>query len=384
MAQQGQGGSNIPGDRGSMAPLDRQSFAKKFGGFALLIAAMLFAAYIFADSEKKKKTETEDPDGRITAPSVRGLDLKEPNLEPPPEPEPLPPSEPERITIAEMTPPPEDDSILQRRMSSGFSSLANNRNNSPAESGNTLPSSFTMTTAPAEAAPPATTDSYDGQGVAKVTASRINNRSLLLTQGAKIPCTLETALDSSVPGMTSCIVSQDVYSSDGLVRLIDRGSKLNGRYDSDLKLGQVRIAIVWDRLETPEGVLVNLSSPSTDPLGRAGASGWVDTHFWERFGHAIMFSLVSDGFQYLNYKQARNDNPKYFNDTEAAAQEMAKIALEHEIDLKPTLHKNQGDPIMVFLNKDLSFETVYDLDFGNKGFSLKQQYEDMMRAHSRK
>lgn len=241
-----------------------------------------------------------------------------------------------------------------------------------------------MTTAPAEAAPPATTDSYDGQGVAKVTASRINNRSLLLTQGAKIPCTLETALDSSVPGMTSCIVSQDVYSSDGLVRLIDRGSKLNGRYDSDLKLGQVRIAIVWERLETPEGVLVNLSSPSTDPLGRAGASGWVDTHFWERFGHAIMFSLVSDGFQYLNYKQARNDNPKYFNDTEAAAQEMAKIALEHEIDLKPTLHKNQGDPIMVFLNKDLSFETVYNLDFGNKGFSLKQQYEDMMRAHSRK
>lgn len=381
MAQSGTGqnnnGSNLPGDRGSMAPLSRQTFGRKASGVAMLVGGLIFGSYlIFGENSRKRATTEEDSSTRISAPAVRNLDLPQEPLEPEPEPLPPPPQPEEIITMSELRPTVPDDSVIKRRMSSGFDSLSSSNNNTPAPPATASISPPAQPTLPE--APTAAVQEYDSQGVAKVTASRIGNRSLILTQGAKIPCTLETALDSSVPGMTSCIISQDVYSSDGKVRLIDRGSKLNGRYDSEIKTGQVRIAITWERLETPEGVLVNLSSPSTDPLGRAGASGWVDTHFWDRFGHAIMFSLVSDGFQYLNYKQQRNGNPNYFNDTEAAAQDMAKIALENEIDMKPTLHKNQGDPIMVFLNKDLSFEEVYELDLGNHK-TPRQEFKDMWR-----
>lgn len=253
--------------------------------------------------------------------------------------------------IKQNAPPeePKEDEILKRKMEGGFSTVGKKLSNTskqivePQDNSNTITVNELLSNK----------NDYNGQGVAKISASRIKDRSLLLTQGSKIPCTLETALDSTVPGMTSCIIANDIYSADGKVRLIDRGSKLNGRYESDIKQGKARIAILWERLETPEGVLIALNSPSTDTLGRAGATGYIDKHFWERFGNAIMLSLVSDAFQYIDSR--RTNNTDRFKDTEQSMKDMATIALENEINIAPTLHKNQGEPIMVFLNKDLSF-----------------------------
>lgn len=359
----------VAGDRGSMESLDRHAGSKRLVGGLLAGVAILFVAYHTFSESPQRKSATGGGSGRITAPIPPNLDLPEPQTATAPPPP--PPQEEEIITLGELraSAPPIDDSIVKRRMEGGFNTLGNvptSTNTRPSSADSITQDDPTIAPPIREAQGNSRVSDYDTQGVAKAVASRIGNRSLILTQGAKVPCTLETALDSSVPGMTSCIVSQDIYSSDGLVRLIDRGSKLNGRYNSEMKIGQVRIAIVWERLETPEGVLINLSSDGIDTLGRAGTGGWVDTHFWERFGHAIMFSLVSDGFQYINNLQSKNNNPRYFSDTEKAGQDMARIALEHEIDLKPTLHKNQGEPIMVFLNKDLSFEDVYELDIGKQ------------------
>ena len=47
------------------------------------------------------------------------------------------------------------------------------------------------------------------------------------------------------------------------------------------------------------------------------------------------------------------------------AKNMANTALEKFIDIKPTLYKNQGDIVGIYVNRDVDFSKVYKLSKGN-------------------
>jgi type IV secretion system protein VirB10 len=194
-------------------------------------------------------------------------------------------------------------------------------------------------------------------------ASLIKDRSFIITRGTFLDCALETAISSDVPGMTSCRLTRNVYSSDGKVLMLDRGSRIIGQYQGGLERGKARIFVLWNRVETPNGVIIDIDSPGTGPLGRAGHTGYIDTHFWERFGGAIMLSLIGDVGNYLVSKanNSSGDTINFGNTTETG-QDAAALALEHSIDIPPTLIKNQGDHINVFVARDLDFRGVYDLE----------------------
>lgn len=195
-------------------------------------------------------------------------------------------------------------------------------------------------------------------------ASLIADRNMFITKGTFLDCALETAISSDVPGMTSCRITRDVYSTSGKVLLLERGSRIVGQYQSGLQRGQARIFVLWTRVETPNGVVVTLDSPGTDALGRSGHSGYIDSHFWERFGGAIMLSLIDDVGTWVANEAAPNDggnNQIQFGSTAEAAQNSAGIALENSINIPPTLVKHQGDHINVFVARDLDFRGVYDL-----------------------
>ena len=108
-----------------------------------------------------------------------------------------------------------------------------------------------------------------------------------------IPAVLETALDSDLPGYTRAVVSRDVRGFDGSTVLIPRGSRLIGQYKSGVALGQSRVFVIWTRVIRPDGVSVQIGSPATDPLGRAGLDGKVDNHFFTRFGGSILLSVMN-------------------------------------------------------------------------------------------
>ena len=194
-------------------------------------------------------------------------------------------------------------------------------------------------------------------------AGIIANRNMILAKGAFIDCVLETRIDSTVPGMTSCIVTRNIYSDNGKVLLIERGSKITGEYQSDMKQGQARIFVLWNRIKTPHGVTVNLDSPGTDPLGGSGMPGYVNRHFAERFGAAILLSMIDDAFATAaNLAQKSRDNQTIvYQSTSSSANDMATEALRHTINILPTLYKNQGERINVLVARDLSFEGVYDV-----------------------
>lgn len=194
-----------------------------------------------------------------------------------------------------------------------------------------------------------------------VQAATLGNRDFLLTQGTFLDCTLETNLDSTVPGLTKCIVTRNIYSTSQRVILIERGTKIIGQYQGGIKQGQARIFVLWTRAETPHGVIVDLNSPGTDTLGGAGLPGFVDTHFWDRFGAALLISVIEDAFGVLQAGQSNGGAVALTTNTQQASQDLAKTALQASINIPPTLYKNHGEQINILVSRDLDFSTVYNL-----------------------
>jgi len=125
---------------------------------------------------------------------------------------------------------------------------------------------------------------------ASARAQILPTRRFLLAKGAFIDCTLETAIDSTLPGMTTCITATDTFSSDGTVVLLERGTKLIGETRGQVRQGVARVFVLWTEARTPTGIVVPLDSPGADELGRSGLAGEVNRHFWDRFGAAILIS----------------------------------------------------------------------------------------------
>lgn len=190
-----------------------------------------------------------------------------------------------------------------------------------------------------------------------VQAQMLPDRNFLLTKGTYLDCALETAIDSTVPGITSCRLTRDIYSENGRVVLLDKGSKIVGEFRGGLKQGDARIFVLWTRATTPKGVSVNLDSPGADSLGRAGHEGYVDTKFWTRFGSAIMFSLIDDLMPYAADK-ATNGEIVLKNTTDSAG-DTAKTIVQSTVNIPPRLVKNQGEHIIVVLGRDIDFRSVY-------------------------
>lgn len=166
--------------------------------------------------------------------------------------------------------------------------------------------------------------------------------------------------------MTACVVTRNIYSDNGKVLLVERGSTISGEYQSNMRQGMARIFVLWSRIKTPNGVVINLDSPGTDPLGGAGLPGYIDNHFWQRFGGALMLSLVDDVARYATQGTNNNSGQINFSSTGEATQNMAAEALKNTINIPPTLYKNQGEQVGVYIARDLDFSSVYDVAATNQ------------------
>ena len=192
-----------------------------------------------------------------------------------------------------------------------------------------------------------------------IPVQRLPNRRLLLAKGAFIDCTLETAIDSALAGMTTCITATDTFGADGKVVLLERGTKLIGETRGQLQQGATRLFVLWNEARTPTGVVVPLASPGADELGRAGLSGTVNRHFWERFGAAILISTINGVVQSAVQSNSRGAGTVVYNPT--GSQDVLTEVLKNTINIPPTVIKQQGDRIQVLVARDLDFRSVYEL-----------------------
>jgi type IV secretion system protein VirB10 len=192
-----------------------------------------------------------------------------------------------------------------------------------------------------------------------VSAKVLPTQRLLLPKGAFLDCTLETAIDSSLPGMTTCVLATDTFSADGSVVLLERGTKLVGETRGQVRAGTARVFVLWTEARTPKGVVVALASGGTDELGRSGLPGKANRHFFERFGAAILVSVIDGAVQAAAQAQGEGDDTVVVNPT-SSSQVMTEV-LKSTISIPPTVVKPQGDRIAIVVARDLDFRTVYEL-----------------------
>ena len=189
-------------------------------------------------------------------------------------------------------------------------------------------------------------------------ASRLGDLSTTIIEGTVIAAVLETALNSDLPGYVRAVVTREVRGFDGSEVLVPRGSRLIGQYKSGVALGQSRTFVIWTRMIRPDGVTIELSAPATDGLGRGGLDGDVDTHFFERFGGAVLLSLLNLG---VGAAVDAGDTNIVIASTRAGVDAGAS-AVTSGVNIAPTVTVPQGAPVRVFVSQDLDFSTVGSVD----------------------
>ena len=203
-----------------------------------------------------------------------------------------------------------------------------------------------------------------GSGTPRVMAAQLGNRSLTLARGTAFSCVLKTRLVSATSGLLGCQVQRHVYSDDGRVLLIERGSHLDGEYRiTSLRPGVVRIPVLWTRIRTPLGVTVDIESPGTGMLGESGIDGHVDNRWWERIGAAMLLSLIDDAVKLVIQDQSsdRQAGTVILPSSTSNTSKLAEKVLDSTINTPPLIYRNQGGVVGIYVARDVDFSTVYEL-----------------------
>lgn len=188
----------------------------------------------------------------------------------------------------------------------------------------------------------------------------------LVRQGAVIPCTLLTGINSDLPGLVQAQVSQDVYDSpNGRHILIPKGSKVVGQYASAPMMGQERLMMAFNRVIFPDGKAMDLGAMVGSGLdGYSGFSADVDNHFMRMMGNAILLGGVTAGISLSVDDKRDDDGDLTINGalSQSLGQSIGRVltnVIERNMNMAPTLKVKPGFSFNVTLVKDIYFSQPY-------------------------
>jgi type IV secretory pathway VirB10-like protein len=188
--------------------------------------------------------------------------------------------------------------------------------------------------------------------------------------GTVIPAVLMTGINSDLPGMIIATVRENVYDSvTGSHLLIPQGAKLIGQYESDIRMGQNRVMIGFNKMQLPDGGTIDLQGiPASDPAGYAGFADQVDNHFWKIFGQSLLWAIINAGAQMgQNQGDYTFSNEDYGSQAQdelsASMQETADAIVRRNLNIAPTLKIRPGYRFNVMVVNDLVFPGTYDGKF---------------------
>jgi type IV secretory pathway VirB10-like protein len=178
----------------------------------------------------------------------------------------------------------------------------------------------------------------------------------VLHQGKVIPAVLARGLNSDLPGVVVATTAVDVFDSLGHgIKLIPKGSSAVGRYSADIRDGQQRVLIAFERLILPDGRSFDLpAAPGSDLNGRGGVPGDVNNHYLRRFGASLLIAIVADRTQ----KPATGTFVNSSGPQDAAGQVMVDVSrsvLERSARIQPTITVAAGTRINIEVTNDMLF-----------------------------
>lgn len=186
--------------------------------------------------------------------------------------------------------------------------------------------------------------------------------------GTIIPAALVTGINSDLPGQVIANVTEAVYdTATGSFLLIPQGSRLIGRYDSQVSFGQRRVLLVWTRLILPDTSSISLDRlPGINPAGYAGLEDGVDWH-WDRIlAGAALSTLLGVGAELAAPDRSSSDGKVIIATRQSAQDTVNQVGQEitkRNMSIQPTLTIRPGFPMRVMVNKDLILRPYQPLFF---------------------
>ena len=189
--------------------------------------------------------------------------------------------------------------------------------------------------------------------------------------GTVIAGALVTGIKSDLPGDVIATVTEPVYdTATGKFLLIPQGSRILGKYNSQVSYGQSRVQVVWNRIILPDTSSLKLDNlAGTDPAGYAGLEDGVDWH-WDRvFAGAALTTLLGVGAELAAPENRQNGNRIVIARRDSAQDSINQVGQEmtrRNMNIQPTLTERPGLPVRIIVNRDLVLRP-YQPMFFNRG-----------------
>lgn len=199
-----------------------------------------------------------------------------------------------------------------------------------------------------------------------VQARLFPDQNLMIPKGRQAGCVLTTRIDDQLPGYTSCVLAEDLFSDNGKTLLLEHGSEIWGEYGTLGQPGLTRIAVNWVRVKTRDGITVDLSSPGTDALGGSGLPGHYNPRWGERIGAAVLLSLVKDVTTAIINNQSKSGGTTVSvappgQNTIGGSGNIADQVVRETLRVRPNVTLAEGTRISIYVARDLDFRPVYEL-----------------------
>ena len=185
-----------------------------------------------------------------------------------------------------------------------------------------------------------------------------------LAPGAtKLPCLIETAINSDVEGYFTAKISANVYdTATGRHLLVPQGSTMLGHdQSSTLLYGNERLPTISLTLALPDGRSVDLGhAPVTDQQGVAGLTGRVNQHYWRLFGAVFIGGALRGGMQALHVATAQAGGAgQVASGIAATGNQATQQRLGRALDTRPTIEVDAGQLCNVLLIKPLHLPAMW-------------------------
>ena len=191
--------------------------------------------------------------------------------------------------------------------------------------------------------------------------------------GTVIAGALVTGIKSDLPGDVIATVTEPVYdTATGRFLLIPQGSRILGKYNSQVSYGQSRVQVVWNRIILPDTSSLTLDNlAGTDPAGYAGLEDEVDYHWGRIFAGAALTTLLGVGAELAAPENRQDGNRIIIAGRDSAQDSINQVGQEmtrRNLNIQPTLTERPGLPVRIIVNRDLVLRPYQPLFF-NRGTS---------------
>jgi type IV secretion system protein VirB10 len=184
--------------------------------------------------------------------------------------------------------------------------------------------------------------------------------------GTVIAAALVTGIKSDLPGDVIATVTEPVYdTATGKFLLIPQGSRILGRYNSQVSYGQSRVQMVWNRIILPDTSSLTLDNlVGTDPAGYAGVEDEVDRHWGRILAGAALTTLLGVGAERAAPENRQDGNRIIIAGRDGLQDSVNQVGQEmtrRNMNIQPTLTARPGLPVRIIVNKDVALRPYQPL-----------------------